>query len=260
MTNSDISIVIPVYNEEDYISDCLDAIAKQSVAPLEVILVDNNCTDKTVEKAKKYAFVKVVKEETQGVVFASFKGFSVAKGKIMGRIDGDSRINVDWIKNVTRTFNQKNIDAVTGRQEYYDMVFSGFFNWVDKSSRDLVINKLKASPSLQGSNMAVRKSSWLKVKDELCLTNEVQEEIDLAIHLNRNGGIISYNPNMIAGVSVRRFNNGYFDGFKYYRLLPLTYKRHSVKHYRVFYLALLVITLCYIPGLVAFRLHGIKNK
>ena len=51
-----LSIVIPVFNEQRYIKACLDSIAAQTVKPDEVIVVDNNSTDKTVQIAKKYKF------------------------------------------------------------------------------------------------------------------------------------------------------------------------------------------------------------
>ena len=48
------SIIIPVYNVEEYIERCLDSVFNQSFKDFEVILVDDGCTDKSIEKAKKY--------------------------------------------------------------------------------------------------------------------------------------------------------------------------------------------------------------
>src|SRR5487761_1699776 len=95
-----ISIVIPVYNEADNLSACLDAISNLEVMPYEVIVVDNNSTDNTVAIANLYDFVTVAHESRQGVVHARTKGFNLAKGDIIARIDADSVLPYDWTINV----------------------------------------------------------------------------------------------------------------------------------------------------------------
>ena len=49
-----VSVVIPVYNEEKYIKNCLESLMKQEEKPDEIIVVDNNCTDETINIVKKY--------------------------------------------------------------------------------------------------------------------------------------------------------------------------------------------------------------
>ena len=61
-----VSVVIPSYNEEKYIGRCLEGIALQIEKPDEVIVVDNNCTDKTVEIAEKFG-ATIIKEKKQGM-------------------------------------------------------------------------------------------------------------------------------------------------------------------------------------------------
>jgi cellulose synthase/poly-beta-1,6-N-acetylglucosamine synthase-like glycosyltransferase len=55
-----VSIVIPVYNEADALAACLEAIAEQTIAPLEVIVVDNNSTDTSAAIAQGFDFVRLV--------------------------------------------------------------------------------------------------------------------------------------------------------------------------------------------------------
>src|SRR6266404_9608138 len=99
-----LTIVIPAYNEQGYIKACLDSIKNQSEAPNEVIVVDNNSTDKTVEIARKYSFVKVIHEKRQHQVFAQAAGFNLAKGDIIGRIDADSVLPADWVRKIKAAF------------------------------------------------------------------------------------------------------------------------------------------------------------
>ena len=54
-----VSVVIPVYNEEKYIKNCLESLMKQEEKPDEIIVVDNNCTDETINIVKKYNGIKI---------------------------------------------------------------------------------------------------------------------------------------------------------------------------------------------------------
>jgi glycosyltransferase involved in cell wall biosynthesis len=92
-----VSLVIPVYNEESHLRGCLDAIAAQTVQPLEVIVVDNNSNDGTAAIAAAYPFVTLITIARQGVVYARDAGFDAAKGEIIGRIDADTHIAPDWL-------------------------------------------------------------------------------------------------------------------------------------------------------------------
>src|SRR5687767_9222428 len=107
-----VSIVIPVYNEADRLAACLQAISRQKVMPLEVIVVDNNSTDKTRTVALSFPFVKLVAEKRQGVVYARDTGFNLAEGDIIGRIDADTILPPAWTDQVINIFNDLKISAV----------------------------------------------------------------------------------------------------------------------------------------------------
>ena len=72
-----ISVVIPAWNEEKYIEEALDLIAKQTIQPLEVIVVDNNSVDNTVAIAKRKG-ARVIKEARQGITPARNAGFNLS--------------------------------------------------------------------------------------------------------------------------------------------------------------------------------------
>ncbi|MCX7955942.1 MAG: glycosyltransferase family 2 protein, partial [Patescibacteria group bacterium] len=80
-----ISIIIPAYNEEKYIENALKSLVNQTEKPDEVIVVDNNCTDKTIKIAKKYQKklpLKIIHETKQGIAYSRNTGFNKAKGEI----------------------------------------------------------------------------------------------------------------------------------------------------------------------------------
>src|SRR3982751_3455353 len=124
-----VSIIIPVYNEEGYLAACLDAVAAQQEKPFEVIVVDNNSTDASHKIAQGYTFVRIIAEKQQGTVFARNAGFEAAKGDILARIDADTRIPKDWVARLTRTFtDEPETAAITGSPMLYDTILPGFFN------------------------------------------------------------------------------------------------------------------------------------
>ncbi len=224
-----ISIVIPVFNEENYIDDCLKLIEHQTILPDEVIVVDNNSTDKTIEIAKKYPFVRVVSEKKQGVLFARNTGFNAAKYEIIGRIDADTHLSPDWVESVFKAFESKNFAAVTGSVWYYDMPMIPVGFWLDKKIRGAVARVDEVFPFLFGTNMAIRKSSWDKVKTDTCIKREMYEDIDLAIHLYEHKERILYVESMTGGMSARRFDDTIGNFYRYIKLYKKTYAMHDFK-------------------------------
>lgn len=117
-----VSVVIPAFNEEGYLSKALGGLINQNVKPDEVIIVDNNSVDKTKEIALSYAKkfknkgIKyiVVKEEKPGSSYARNKGFFMAKSPIIASMDADTIPHRNWIGNIIRHFDKNDSVAVTG--------------------------------------------------------------------------------------------------------------------------------------------------
>jgi len=221
-----VSLVIPVYNEEKYIKKCLLSVSKQEEMPDEIIIVDNNSTDKTVKIAKKFP-VYILKEPKQGIIPARNKGFNYAKYEIIARCDADSILPVDWIKKIKKNFKNFRIDALTGIGTVYDLVPGQSLSY--KIYFDFVKLIQNGKETLWGPNMAIKRSVWNKVKNELCKDDkDVHEDIDLALHVLKNKGKIRRDNNLIVGVSSRRLKYNTLSLIvEYpYRMLK-TYKRHS---------------------------------
>ena len=91
-----VSIIIPIYNVEEYLEDCLNSLIKQTYRKIEVILIDDGSTDKSsniYSQFLKYKNIKVIKQKNQGVSNARNNGLKVAKGEYIGFCDSD-----DWIE------------------------------------------------------------------------------------------------------------------------------------------------------------------
>lgn len=185
-----VSVIIPVYNEEKFIKNCLDSLMKQEEKPDEIIVVDNNCVDRTISIVKKYKGVKIIQEKKQGIVHARNAGFNAANSDILARCDADTIVPVDWIKKIKNDFaKNKKIVAVTPVFLLFDMFLINKslipFNIYNFFSKLIV----KTSPLL-GPSMVITKTVWDKVKNEVCSDdNSVHEDIDLGIHISKYGQI-----------------------------------------------------------------------
>ncbi|KRN31273.1 glycosyltransferase [Weissella halotolerans] len=113
-----VSVIVPTYNVETYISECLESILDQTVKDIEVIIVDDGSHDKTVEVvaelAEQHSNIQVIKQKNQGVSVARNTGMSVAKGKYISFIDSDDKIQVDFLKNLYQIAEKEQADIVRG--------------------------------------------------------------------------------------------------------------------------------------------------
>lgn len=193
-----VSIVIPVYNEERYIKSCLDAIAAQTSKPLEVIVVDNNCTDKTIDMAMQYPFVKIIKENIQGRTKARNAGFNAASGDIIGRIDADSIVMPDWVERVMYDFEDPTVQGVAGLGRTRVMLGINFYSTFWSQIYLWTVHSLYLVLTMWGANMAIRRSAWAKVRGHTAPDgSKVHEDQDLSLVLVGQGGKIIQDNNLI---------------------------------------------------------------
>lgn len=196
-----LSIVIPAFNEERYIKACLDSIAAQTVMPDEVIVVNNNSTDKTVEIAKSYSFVTLLHEKRQHQVFAQATGFNAASSDILGRIDADSILPSDWVFKIKNSFEDKNVAAVTGGANPYDAPL----RWLGIAivhTYVFIVGLIAGHQMIWGANCAVSKKAWNRVKGKVLMRPDIWEDYDLSFCLKDVGNIKFVSKNRV-GVSFR---------------------------------------------------------
>lgn len=242
-----VSIVIPVYNEQNHLGACLTAIARQTVKPFEVIVVDNNSSDGTVALAKQFPFVRVLHERRQGVVHARNRGFDVARGEFIGRIDADTLLPVDWVATLEEIFADPTIDALSGSVTYYEMALSQVLDYVDAAFRRHVARALGDDVFLYGANMALRRSAWRAVRPAVCLRSGIHEDFDLAIHMVSLGLRVTYEEQLGAAISSRRADASFVEFWRYTQVSPHTYAEHNIKARWHMYPVVALAVLGYVP-------------
>lgn len=116
----DISVIVPVYNVNSYLSACLDSILNQDFDSYEIVIVDDGSTDGSGELAEQYASrhsdkIRVLHQENQGLGGARNTGIKDAKGEYVAFIDSDDWIKPNMLSTLWKEIQQTSADiAVCG--------------------------------------------------------------------------------------------------------------------------------------------------
>lgn len=251
-----ISVVIPVYNEVESLSACIEALALQTEPLYEVIVVDNNSDDNSKQLAQTFDFVTVISESRQGVSYARDCGFDYASGDIIARIDADSIVPSDYSQKLQSIFSDRMVDAVSGSMVYYDLSFNELASTFDKKLRRIVNKSMSKKTFLQGCNMAVRRSAWKAVFSELCHGKALHEDVDLALHLQTKNYKVIYDESLAVQVSARRYDSDFKNFMNYVLALPRTYGRHGNYNYLPIFLLVVLAVVAYLPARTINRYMG----
>lgn len=216
-TRQTFSVVIPAFDEEDTIAACLDLLLQQLDDIDEIVVVDNNSSDRTNEIVAEYAdrepAVLLVTESKPGAFSARNAGFNAAKGDLLGRIDADTAIRPGWAK-AYRAFFEADADhrwgAAHGRGVPYGVPGSRF-----RADEPAAVKRTIPSKVLYGANMVMRRSAWDAVKDSVSERRDVFEDVDLGLTAGEKGHRVAYLTGIHVGVSPRRWFSNPVEAWRY---------------------------------------------
>ncbi len=220
-----ISVVIPAYNEEKSLPKTLNSLAKQTLdrSLYEVIVVDNNSTDKTSAVAKKWG-AKVVFEKKQGIVPARDKGLRAAKGEVLASTDADTILPSFWLEKIYNHF-QTNPDlmGVFGSvhfQKKNGSLFPQIAYWFLNLAFSL--NLRLGKPLFVGANYAIRRKPFLQAGGYRPIKGDI-DDIPTGLIIGSLGKV-AFDPSLIACPSPRRLEkegllqNAFFALTDYFRM------------------------------------------
>ena len=119
-----VSVIIPAYNAEDYISQCLSSVLSQTLSDIEVIVVDDGSTDRTAsiveELTHRDGRIRLIRQENQCAGVARNKGMEVAEGKYLYFLDADDWIELDSLEKLCSSAESLGSDIVVARSEGFD--------------------------------------------------------------------------------------------------------------------------------------------
>jgi glycosyltransferase involved in cell wall biosynthesis len=156
------SVVIPAYNEAQFLGSCLDSLRAQDFPePCEVIVVDNNSTDRTAEIARSHG-ATVLHEARPGVCAARQRGTEAARGEIVVSTDADTVFDRHWLARIDHAFreNPRRV-AVAGPCRFVDPPWWGrVYTCVLFGVVSLIARLTGRILYVTATNIAFRRSEW----------------------------------------------------------------------------------------------------
>lgn len=193
-----VSVIIPAKNEEKYIGRCLEAVSNLEYPKdkIDVFVIDNKSTDKTVECARKFTTVRVLEKEGTISAVRNFGG-QQAKGEILAFLDADCIPERKWLLKATKTLIEKNDVAVVGA--VLEIENKPYVPWVEKYWLEYLNTKLCAGlnyvSTISSFCFLVRRKTmdavnWFNENLETC------EDSDLGYRISQNGNKLVIDENI----------------------------------------------------------------
>jgi glycosyltransferase involved in cell wall biosynthesis len=185
-----ISFVIPAYNEEELIADCIGsiryAVALAKIKEYEIIVVDNNSTDNTSNRAKGLG-AKVISEKRKGVTRARQAGLEAARYELVAFIDADNFLPEEWVRFALATMDDRKVVAAAGPLVYHDLGLgkrlTGFLFYLFAKAVHYVL------PMTTGGNCILRKSALVAVGGFNTEIDFYGDDTDTAVRLSKVGKV-----------------------------------------------------------------------
>ena len=165
MNNERVSIIVPVYNAEEYINECLNSIKNQTYSDFEVIIIDDGSTDQSLViaeeyKAEDYRF-KIFSQDNKGSSAARNAGLRLAKGEYIAFVDADDWIEKDFLEILVKLITDYKADIAVcdfdrnGQNEgnWSDGLFDrkqAFHEYLNIRLFNRIMNKLYRSERING--------------------------------------------------------------------------------------------------------------
>jgi len=182
-----LSVIIPVYNTEDYLESCLDSLFIQKYQDIEYILVDDGSTDNSLNICKKYAdkdkrFV-VIHKQNGGPSSARNLGIENAKGEYITFVDSDDFVSYDAYKKIANLLEKNNNPDVLVFGGKLVPEYAPQYMWDKVNTRDVVYTEF--NPSILYNEIGARPFLWLQVvKKSIIIDNKIK--MDESINLGED--------------------------------------------------------------------------
>ena len=245
-----VSIIIPVYNTEKYISECMESVINQTYRNIEIILINDGSTDKSADVCRRYTSddrVIFIDRENRGLSQTRKQGIAISKGEYFCNLDSDDCLELSFVEKMLHKAREKNADIVTcARKDFSDSYEKDISL---NSGRDVYaltekevsenIYTLHCELWLSDSWNKMYKSSFVKLSGvEYCLSNKYNGTDYLFNHL-----LVLHNPKyavlneplllhrIVLGSRVHRKNKPLQDGFQ--TIIELVFEEAKKLNYPV---------------------------
>ncbi|MDM7990099.1 glycosyltransferase family 2 protein [Arthrobacter sp. zg-Y877] len=194
-----VSVVIPCLNDSALLEACLLSLARQTVAPREIVVVDNNSSDSSAETARRFG-ARVVWEPVAGIPAAASTGYDAAaadsseagsgqRATVIARCDADCVLPPDWIERIAVAFAEDpELEVLSGPGVFYGMppLPGLLLSRLYLGSYYLAMGSALAHWPLFGSNLALRAQTWREVRGDVHRSDaQMHDDVCLSFHLGQ---------------------------------------------------------------------------
>lgn len=166
------SIIIPIFNVEEYIEECIQSVINQDFLDYELILIDDGSTDGSASICDQYSLIneniKVIHQSNSGVSAARNRGIQVAEGDYLLFLDGDDFLLDNVLNKINRILNDKDYDIILASMSFYHMESKTFNNpikddkfYIGDNITDEIIRRYQIGHMVTNSVTNVYKRSFL---------------------------------------------------------------------------------------------------
>jgi len=214
----DVSIIIPIYNTEKYLSACINSILNQKNISLEIILVDDGSTDASAricdEYANKHSNIKVIHINNSGQAIAKNEGLKYAQGRFITFTDSDDKMGPMMLYKMVSSADKFNADIVCCN--YKEVDEQGYISHTNCTNQQYILNHEEALIHFYSRNK-IYSQCWTKLYSHRLLTES-----------NIKNEPIRYDEDII--FNIRAFKSAQTTIIIDEPLYEYTYRKNSVAH------------------------------
>ena len=111
-----VSVIIPIYNTEKYLKECLNSVINQSLVDIEIICINDGSTDNSIEILNEFkkqdGRISVISQDNQGQAVARNKGLSLANGEYIYFMDSDDILDLTALEKVYSLSKENDLDLI----------------------------------------------------------------------------------------------------------------------------------------------------
>lgn len=189
-----VSVVVPIYNAEKYLRQCLDSIVNQTLKDIEIILINDGSTDGCEDICKEYLSderVSYYYKENEGLAAARADGLSYAQGEYIGFVDSDDWLELDTYEKMYSASQINNADivfcnCVQNENGHYFSPEMRSGTYDREQIKQEILPKTLAYISKQGGKRAIRWSNCLRIyrmehlkENKVCFDRRLRRSQDL---------------------------------------------------------------------------------
>ena len=208
-----ISVIVPVYNTEKYLDECIQSILNQSFTDFELLLIDDGSTDRSGAICDQYAAkderVRVFHTENGGVSSARNVGLDEAKGEWIAFVDSD-----DWVKSLFLENFIRYVDDVDIIISYSEIETKNGIHKIEISSEGIVYGKSLSFMPCEPNYIILPSAGIMVQKNDINATKLDYDEVEMLCKNSTVGGFVDWRIPTIDELAILYINKDFIGGFK----------------------------------------------